>query len=166
MNKMIREVENVWEEYSNHQPFEYFFIDDDLADRYAEEQRTRTIFVIFSILAVVIASLGLFGLAAFTAEQRTKEIGIRKVMGSSVLRIITLISRETLILLGIATVIAWPLGWYFARSWLNGFAYRIDLTIIPFILSFILAILIAMLTVSSQAFSAAMKNPAEALRYE
>jgi len=166
INKVIREVENVWEEYANHQPFEYFFIDDDFADRYAEEQRTRIIFVIFSILAVVIASLGLFGLAAFTAEQRTKEIGIRKVMGASVLRITTLISRETLILLGIATIIAWPLGWYFTRSWLNGFAYRIDLTITPFILSFILAIIIAIFTVSSQAISAAMKNPADSLRYE
>jgi putative ABC transport system permease protein len=166
VNKVISEVEKVWEEYTNHQPFEYFFIDDDFANRYAEEQRTRTVFVIFSILAVVIACLGLFGLAAFTAEQRTKEIGIRKVMGASVLRIIALISRETLILLGIATIIALPLGWYFTRSWLNGFAYRIDLTIVPFVLSFILAIVIALLTVSYQTISAAMKNPAESLRYE
>ena len=166
VNKVIREVENIWEEYTNHQPFEYFFIDDDFAERYAEEQRTRIIFVIFSILAVLIASLGLLGLAAFTAEQRTKEIGIRKVMGASVLRIIALISRETLILLGIATIIAWLLGWYFTQSWLNEFAYRIDLTIIPFLLSFIIAIIIAMITVSYQAFSAAMKNPAESLRYE
>ncbi len=166
VNKVIREVKNVWEEYTNHQPFEYFFIDDDFADRYAEEQRTRLIFVIFSVLAVFIASLGLFGLVAFTAEQRTKEIGIRKVMGASVFRIITLISRETLIFLGIATIIAWPLGWYFTRSWLNGFAYRIDLTVIPFLLSFILAIMIALITVSFQALSSAMKNPAESLRYE
>jgi putative ABC transport system permease protein len=166
VNNIIREVEKVWEEYTNHQPFEYFFIDDDFADRYAEEQRTRIIFVIFSILAVVIASLGLFGLAAFTAEQRTKEIGIRKVMGASVLRIIALISRETLILLGIATIIACPLGWYFTRSWLNGFAYRIDLTIIPFVLSLIIAIVIALLTVSYQTISAAIKNPADSLRYE
>jgi len=166
VNNVIREVEKVWKEYTNHLPFEYFFIDDDFADRYAEEQRTHTIFIIFSILAVVIASLGLFGLAAFTAEQRTKEIGIRKVMGASVLRIIAMISRETLILLGIATLIAWPLGWYFGRSWLIGFAYRIDLSIIPFLLSFILAILIAMLTVCSQTISAALKNPADSLRYE
>jgi putative ABC transport system permease protein len=166
VNKVIRGVEKVWEEYTNHQPFEYFFIDDDFAELYAEEQRTRIIFMIFSILAVVIASLGLFGLSAFTAEQRTKEIGIRKAMGASVPGIITLISRETLILLGIATLISWPPGWYFTRSWLNGFAYRIDLTILPFMLSFILAIVIALLTVSFQAVSAALKNPADTLRYE
>jgi ABC-type antimicrobial peptide transport system permease subunit len=141
-------------------------MDEDFADRYAQERRTRTIFVIFSILAVFIASLGLFGLLAFTAEQRTREIGIRKVMGATVPRIIWLISRETLILLGIATVIAWPLGWYFCRNWLNGFAFRIDLTIIPFVLSLVIAFIIAMVTVSTQAIGASMKNPADALRYE
>ncbi len=166
VNKVVREIENIWKEYTNDQPFEYFFMDEDFAARYAEEQRTRTIFVIFSILAVVIASLGLLGLAAFTTEQRTKEIGIRKVVGANIPGIILLISRETLILLAIATIIAWPLGWYFTRNWLNGFAYRIDLTILPFALSFIIAIVIAMITVSSQAISAAMKNPAESLRYE
>ena len=166
INKIINEVEKIWKVYSHDQPFEYFFMDEDFADRYAQEQRTRTIFVIFSILAVFIASLGLFGLVAFTAEQRTREIGIRKVMGASVPRIIWLISRETLILLGIATVIAWPMGWYFCQNWLNGFAFRIDLTIIPFVLSLVIALLIAIITVSTQAIGASMKNPADALRYE
>jgi putative ABC transport system permease protein len=166
INKVISEVDKIWKEYTGDQPFEYFFMNEDFANRYAQEQRTRIIFVIFSILAVFIASLGLFGLVAFTAEQRTREIGIRKVMGASVSKIIFLISRETLILLGIATVIAWPVGWYFSRNWLNGFAFRIDLTVIPFILSFLIALVIAMITVSTQAIGASMKNPADALRYE
>lgn len=166
IKKVLSGVEKIWKEYSGDQPFEYFFLSEDFADRYSQEQRTRTIFVIFSILAVFIASLGLFGLVAFTAEQRTREIGIRKVMGASVSRIIWLISRETLLLLGIATVIAWPVGWYFSRNWLNGFAYRIDLTPVPFILSLMIALFIAIITVSMQAFSASMKNPADALRYE
>jgi len=166
VKKVINDVENVWKEYSGNQPFEYFFVNEDFATRYSQEQRTRTIFVIFSILAVFIASLGLFGLVAYTAEQRTREIGIRKVMGASVIRIIWLISRETLLLLGIATVIAWPVSWYFSRNWLNGFAYRIDLTPVPFILSLAIALVIAIITVSSQAVGASMKNPADALRYE
>jgi ABC-type antimicrobial peptide transport system permease subunit len=166
INKVIKEVENVWKEYTGDQPFEYFFMNEDFESRYAQEKRTRTIFVIFSALAVFIASLGLFGLVAFTAEQRTREIGIRKVMGASIPKIIFLISRETLILLGIATIIAWPVGYYFCRNWLNGFAFRIDLTVIPFILSVLIALLIAVITVSSQAIGAAMKNPADALRYE
>jgi putative ABC transport system permease protein len=166
IKKVIGGVEKVWKEYSGDQPFEYFFLNEDFAERYSQEQRTRAIFVIFSILAVFIASLGLFGLVAFTAEQRTREIGLRKVMGASVPRIIWLISRETLILLGIATVIAWPVSWYFSRSWLNGFAYRIDLTAMPFVLSLAIALIIAMITVSTQAVSASLKNPADALRYE
>jgi ABC-type antimicrobial peptide transport system permease subunit len=159
-------VEKIWKEYSGDQPFEYFFLNEDFANRYSQEQRTRAIFVIFSVLAIFIASLGLFGLVAFTAEQRTREIGIRKVMGASIPRIIWLISRETLLLLGIATVIAWPVGWYFSRNWLNGFAYRIDLTPVPFILSFLIALIIAIITVSLQSVGASMKNPADALRYE
>jgi len=166
INKIINEVEDIWKEYSKDQPFEYFFMDEDFASRYAQEKRTRIIFIIFSILVVFIASLGLFGLVAFTAEQRTREIGIRKVMGASVPRIIWLISRETFILLGIATLIAWPAGWFFCRNWLNGFAFRIDLTIIPFVLSFLIALIIAIVTVSTQAIGASTKNPADALRYE
>jgi putative ABC transport system permease protein len=166
INKVISGVDKTWKEYTADQPFEYFFMKEDFANRYAQEQRTRIIFVIFSVLAVFIASLGLFGLVAFTAEQRTREIGIRKVMGASVPGIIYLLSRETVILLVIATVIAWPAGWYFSRNWLNGFAFRIDLTVLPFILSFLIAIIIAMITVSTQAIGASMKNPADALRYE
>jgi len=165
-NKVLKEVEDIWKEYTGEQPFEYFFMSEDFANRYAQEQRTRTIFVIFSVLAIFIASLGLFGLVAYTAEQRTREVGIRKVMGASISKIILLISRETLILLGIATVIAWPVAYYFCRNWLNGFAFRIDLTVIPFILSIIIALVIAIITVSTQAIGAAMKNPADALRYE
>ncbi|MBL7113097.1 MAG: FtsX-like permease family protein, partial [Bacteroidales bacterium] len=162
----LREVEKVWDEFSHGQPFQYFFMDDDFATRYAEEERTRTIFTIFAILALFIAALGLFGMAAFTTEQRTKEIGVRKVMGASIPRIVVLISRETIILVGIATVIACPIAFYFTRNWLSDFAFRIDLGPLPFILAFLFALILAIATVSSQTISAALKNPADSLRYE
>jgi putative ABC transport system permease protein len=162
----LREVEKVWDEFSHGQPFQYFFLDDDFATRYAEEERTRTIFTIFAILAIFIAALGLFGMAAFTTEQRTKEIGVRKVMGASIPKIVMLISRETVILVGIATVIACPVAFYFARNWLIDFHFRIDLGVLPFVLAFLFALALALVTVSFQTVSAALKNPAESLRYE
>jgi putative ABC transport system permease protein len=162
----LREVEKVWEEFSHGQPFQYFFMDDDFATRYAEEERTRTIFTIFAILAIFIAALGLLGMAAFTAEQRTKEIGVRKVMGASISRIVVLMSRETIILVGIATVIACPIAFYFTRNWLTDFHFRIELGVLPFILAFLFALILALVTVSFQTISAATKNPADALRHE
>ena len=162
----LREVEKVWEDFSHGQPMQYFFMDDDFATRYAEEERTRTIFTIFAVLAIFIAVLGLFGMSAFTTEQRTKEIGIRKVMGASVPKIVMLISRETVILVAVATVIACPIAFYFTRNWLNDFAFRIDLGPLPFILAFLAALILALVTVSFQTVAAALKNPADSLRYE
>jgi len=139
----LREVEKVWDDFSHGQPFQYFFLDDDFATRYAEEERTRTIFTIFAILAIFIAALGLFGMAAFTTEQRTKEIGVRKVMGASISRIVVLMSKETLILVGIATLIACPIAFYFTRNWLADFAFRIGIGPLPFILAFLFALILA-----------------------
>ncbi len=162
----MRDIENVWNDFTNGQPIQYFFMDDDFASRYIEEERTRTIFTIFAILALFIAALGLFGMSAFTTEQRTKEIGVRKVMGASISRIVLLISRETIFLVGIATIIACPIAFYFSRNWLNDFAFRIDLGILPFILAFLFAVILAIITVSFQTISAALRNPADSLRHE
>jgi putative ABC transport system permease protein len=166
MKGAIEQIENTWDEFTNDSPFQYFFLDDDFASRYEQEKRTRVIFMVFAILAIFVASLGLLGLSAFTTEQRTKEIGIRKAMGANAPQVVKLISRETIILIGIATVLAWPVSYYFTRNWLMDFPYRIELGIGPFLLSFAFAMIISLVTISFQTISASLRNPADALRYE
>jgi putative ABC transport system permease protein len=141
-------------------------MDDDFEQHYEQEARTRIIFGIFSVLAIFVACLGLLGLTAFTTEQRTREIGIRKAMGASANMIVRLISKEIVILICLATLISYPFAYFITRNWLNDFAYRIDLGIMPFLLSFGLALVISLLTISVQAITAALKNPADSLRYE
>ena len=141
-------------------------MDESFAELYRSEQRLGTIFSIFAGLAVFVACLGLLALASFMAEKRTKEIGIRKVLGASIPEITLLLSREFVKWVGIATLIAWPLAYYAMHSWLQGFAYRTGIGISLFLLSSLLALLIAILTVSFQAIRAARANPIESLRYE
>jgi len=147
-------------------PFEYSFYMDEIASLYIEERQFLRLFIVFALLAIFIASLGILGLASFSVEQRTREIGIRKVAGSSERRIILLISNEFAILVLIANLLAWPVTWYFMRNWLMDFPYRIKLGIHLFLISALLALFIAMLTVFYQAWRAANLNPAEALRSE
>jgi putative ABC transport system permease protein len=163
---VLDDVEKAWNNFTTGQPFRYFFLDDDFEQHYAQEKRTRIIFLIFSVFAIIVASLGLLGLTSYTTERRAREIGIRKALGSTSARIVRLLSREMLLLVGIATLIAWPAAWYFSRNWLNDFAYRIDLKGMPFLVSLVIAILIAVLTTSFQAVRAALRNPADSLRYE
>ncbi|NOT73919.1 MAG: FtsX-like permease family protein [Cyclobacteriaceae bacterium] len=162
----IAHVEKVWKEFLPKRPFEYDFLSDRYNYLYESEQKQSQLFTIFSGLAIFIACLGLFGLATFNTLQRIKEIGIRKVLGASVPNILTLLSKEIVILILIANVIAWPLAWIFMGRWLNGFAYHIDMNIAIYALAAILAIVLALVTVSIQTVKAAMTNPANTLHHE
>jgi putative ABC transport system permease protein len=163
---LVKTVEHLWKEHTADQPFEYAFLDENFDRLFRSEQRMGQLFSIFSCLAIFIACLGLFALAAFTSEQRTKEIGVRKSMGASVYSLTILLSKEFTKLVIIAFVPAALVAWYISDSWLQGFAYRTDLSPLVFVLSGVVAIVIAWLTVSYQSIKAAHANPVESLRYE
>ena len=158
-------IEKKWKQFSSY-PFEFQFIDSSLDKMYKTEQRLGYLFNIFAVIAICIACLGLYGLISFAVEQKIKEIGIRKALGASVKQIVSLLSREIIVCVILANLIALPVTMIAMNKWLQNFAYRIDLTIWPFLLSGLLALLIALLTVSWQAIRAAMANPVESLRYE
>jgi putative ABC transport system permease protein len=166
MNLALLELEKKWKEFVPSRPYNYTFVSERYKALYESEQKQSKLFTTFSILAIFIASLGLFGLATFNTMQRVKEIGIRKVLGASVMNIVQLLSREIILLVIIANVIAWPVAWYFMNEWLNSFAYRIDINVALYLIAAFAAIMIALLTVSSQTIGAAMRNPANTLRYE
>jgi putative ABC transport system permease protein len=163
---LVNAVENLWREHASNEPFEYAFLDENFDELFRAEQRMGTIFSILAGLAIFVACLGLFALAAFTAEQRTKEIGIRKVMGASVPSLAILLSAEFTKLVLIAFVPAAIAGWYVADQWLQGFAYRVDVSPTVILLSGIAAMLLAWITVSFQSIKTATSNPVNALRYE
>ncbi|HMB89527.1 MAG TPA: ABC transporter permease [Rhodothermales bacterium] len=159
-------MEAAWQQVAPGQPFSYSFLDEDLDQLYASEQRLGKIFGTFAFLGIFVACLGLLGLAAFTAEQRTKEIGIRKVFGAGMPGLVLLLSKDFLRLVVIAFVIAAPVGYVLMQRWLEDFAYRIELGASVFVLAGGLAVLIALLTVSYQAMRAALADPIKSLRYE
>ena len=159
-------VESKWNELAPGLPFEYTFLDDRFTRMYTAEEKLGDIFTVFAVLAIVIACLGLFGLSAFTAEQKTKEVGIRKVLGASLSQLILILSREVSILIVIAFVIASALGWYGIDWWMQGFAYRPPVNILVFFISGAGAFLIAFLTMSYQSIKVATANPVKALRNE
>jgi putative ABC transport system permease protein len=162
----VKLVEGKWKEFASGESFEYAFLDDNYDDLYRAENRLGMLFSIFPVLAIVIACLGLFGLAAFTAEQRTREIGIRKSMGASGFVIARLMSMEFVKYILIAFLIAIYPAYYFINNWLQNFAYRIDIDLWVFLFGGIAAFVIALITVSFQAIKAARINPATTLRYE
>ena len=166
MAEGLSAIEDAWHEVNPDWAFEYFFVEDSFARLYDAEQRFGRIFISFSVLAVVIACLGLVGLSSFTAERRRKEIGVRKVLGASGPSLVALLTREYFRLVIVAIVVAWPVAYIAMNAWLDGFAYRVDLDWTPFILAGALATTIALLTVSFQAVRAATANPVEALRME
>jgi putative ABC transport system permease protein len=163
---LIPYLEEEWEKHFPSVPYEYSFLDEDFGKFYLSEGKLGKIIGSFAILAIFIASLGLYGLAAFSAEARTKEIGIRKVLGASVLSLVTSLSLEFTKWVVIANLIAWPLAYFIMNKWLEDFAYRINIPLWSFIIAGIAALAIAVLTVSYQAVKAALTNPVRSLRYE
>ncbi|MCB9305372.1 MAG: ABC transporter permease [Lewinellaceae bacterium] len=164
---VIGALERDWNQLSTgQQPFNYHFLDDSFASMYDAERRVGAIAAIFGLLSILVSCLGLFGLAAYTTEQRTKEIGIRKVLGASVTGITALLTRDFLKLVLLAIVVAVPAAWYAMNYWLQDFAYHVDLQIWIFIASGLAAILVAFLTVSFQSIKAALSNPVKSLRTE
>ena len=145
---------------------EYYFVDKDFEKMYEQEKQNARMAVIFSVLAIFIASLGLFGLTSFTVEQRTKEIGVRKAMGSTVTGIYGVISKEVLILVSLSSLIAWPLAYFAANKWLQSFYYKIPLSFFSFLAGLMIAVGIAILTISYRILRAAVINPAKSLKYE
>ena len=159
-------ISKVWKSRVTHRPFDYHFLDDDYDALYRTEQRTAGVFSTFSVLAILLACLGLFAITAFAVVQRTKEIGIRKVLGASITNIILLIAKDFLALVIIAAVIASPIAWYVSNKWLQDFAYRINIQWWIFVITGVTALLVATLTVSIQSFKAALMNPVKSLRSE
>jgi putative ABC transport system permease protein len=165
-SKTISQIETVWKEFTANDPLQYYFLDKDFEKMYVQEKQSAQMAVIFSILAIFIAALGLFGLTSFTVEQRTKEIGVRKAMGSSIAGIYIEISKEIIILVSISALIAWPIIYYLAGKWLQNFYYKIDPGVFSFIAGLTIALGIAVLTISYRVMQAARVNPAQSLKYE
>jgi putative ABC transport system permease protein len=166
IKNLIASVQNKWKTLAQGLPFSYRFLNESFDEMYRAEQRAGKIALIFSVLAIFIACLGLFGLATFIAEQRTKEIGIRKVLGASVKGIVQMLSKDFIKLVAIAFVFAVPLAWWAMHTWLQDFAYRISIEWWIFAFAGIMAIIIALLTISFQAIKAAVANPVKSLRTE
>jgi putative ABC transport system permease protein len=163
---ILSQIESTWKELVPHRPFIYSFLDQDFNRQYESDFRFRQIFTIFSVLAILIACLGLLGLATYTVEIRTKEIGIRKVLGAEVSSIVGLLSKDFIKLVLIAIVLATPVTWYAMNSWLEGFAFRIEIGWWVYLLAGLVAVIVAMATISSQAIRAAMLNPVRSLKSE
>jgi putative ABC transport system permease protein len=162
----LTHVESVWHKFLPEAPYQYTFLDENFERLYQSEQRQGTIFTVFACIAIFIACLGLFGLSAFAITQRLKEIGIRKVLGADISTIVTLLSKDFLKLVLVAAVIAFPVAWYAMSTWLEDFAYRIDIPWWLFLVAGVLAALVALGTISFQAIKAALANPVKALRSE
>jgi putative ABC transport system permease protein len=166
VNENLKKAEAIFKKYNPYYPFDYKFVDVEYDKKFKNEQLIGTLANIFTVLTIIIACLGLFGLSAYTAEQRTKEIGIRKVMGASVWNIVGLLSKDFLRLVVVSFVIASPIAYYLMSQWLQTYEYRVQISFLVFGAAGLTAILIALLTVSFQAIKASFTNPVEALRYE
>ena len=165
-NKTITAIENLWKKYVPQNSFHYSFLDQTVANQYKSQETARKVFTVFSLLAIFIACIGLLGLAAFTTQQRIREISIRKVLGASVSNIIVMLSKDFLRLIFIASLIAFPLAWISMYKWLQNFSYRVNISWWIFVLAALLATLIALFTISFQAIKAAITNPTKSLRSE
>lgn len=166
VSKSLEEAKAIFKKYNPAYPFEYKFVDEEYAQKFAEQERTGELAALFAGLTIAISCLGLFGLAAYMAESRSKEIGIRKVLGASVGGLIQLLSKEFVALVVVAMLIATPIAWYAMHKWLQDYNYRIDISWTTFALAGMLAVVIALLTISFQSIKAALANPVKSLRSE
>lgn len=166
ISSILKSIQNTWHNLNPTEPFEYSFLDEDFQKNYDAENRLAEIVGYFTAIAILISCLGLFGLATFSAEQRIKEIGVRKVLGASVTSIVTLLSKDFLKLVAIAILIASPVAWWAMNKWLQSFAYKINIGLMVFVITTLVAIFIALITISFQAIKAALSNPVESLRSE
>jgi putative ABC transport system permease protein len=163
---LLANIESKWKTMATGLPFSYQFLDEAFDNMYRAEQRVGTVALAFAVLAILIACLGLFGLATYMAEQRTKEIGVRKVLGASVPDIVTMISKDFAKLVLIAAIIAFPVAWFAMDKWLQDFAYRVNIGWWVFLVAGVIALFIALITVGIQAVKAAIANPVKSLRTE
>jgi putative ABC transport system permease protein len=166
VSESIAYLKKTFEKFDPNNDFTYFFLDEDFAKLYQAEERVETIFSYFTFLSIFISCLGLFGLSAYEAERRTKEIGIRKVNGATMVNIVTLLSRDFSRWVVVAFVIACPFGFFIMKDWLKNFAYQVNISIWLFVIAGIIILIIGLLAVSFQAIKAARRNPVETLRYE
>jgi putative ABC transport system permease protein len=166
VSQTLSKTRDVWEAMFPGYPFEYEFLDQEYEALYRQEQRAGHIFTSFALLAIFVACLGLFGLASYMVEQRTKEIGVRKVLGATVSNIVGLFSRDFVVLVFVGFALAVPVAWYVMGQWLQSFAYRIDIHYSLLIVAGLLTLMVALLTVSYQAIKAALMNPVSSLRSE
>lgn len=166
INNLIGTMETTWQKHVASDPFEFYFLDDRLQSAYETDQRMGSLIFTFTLLAIFISCLGLFGLAAFAAETRRREIGIRKVLGASISGIVSLLSKEYLFLVILAIIIATPLAWFFMNKWLNNFHYHIELSLFSFVLAGFVGLLIALVTVGFQGLRAAGTSPVSAIKSE
>lgn len=166
VSSVLQTAQNEWRRLNPTEPFEYSFLDADFMKNYEAETRLSALVQYFTLIAIIISCLGLFGLATFSAEQRTKEIGIRKVLGASVTGVVTLLSKDFLKLVALAVVIASPLAWYVMNKWLQNFQYKTSIGFSVFAITTVVAMLIALITISFQAIRAALSNPVKSLRTE
>jgi putative ABC transport system permease protein len=162
----LQNIKTVFAKYAPDYPFRYEFLDEAFNRQYASDLELRRLFNLFSVLSIIVACLGLFGLASFTAEQKTKEIGIRKVLGARISDIVTLTAKEFLKWIAVANLIAWPVGYYLMIQWLNNFVYKASIGLEVFLLASGLTLFVVIITISYQTVKAALGNPVDSLRYE
>jgi putative ABC transport system permease protein len=166
ISNTIAFINNTWNRFNPGYPLDYKFMDDSYGLMYKSEEKLSDLLWIFAIMAIVVGCMGLFGLAAFSAEQRTKEIGIRKILGANVFNIFGLLSKKFVLLVLLASLISIPIAWIAMNKWLEDFPYRVNMSWWVFVIATAAALLIALLTVSFQSIKAAMINPVKSLRTE
>jgi len=166
MSRLISDAQTLWNSFNTDQVFSYDLLDESYQQTYLAEQKMGTVLNVFALLTILVACLGLFGLVTFTAEQRFKEIGIRKVLGSTIGQIVAMLSKDFLKLVGISFAVAFPVGYYAMDKWLQSFAYRIEMQWWLFVLAGLITILIAFATIGWKSFKAATMNPIKSLRTE